>query len=111
MLPRPVDFLRAFHASAMGPETFLRCSRLVQPSTFTKSDAKNALCKSQKLMLDYGLISPSSAGTFVLLPLATRALERLTNLIDTELQQVGGQKTHFPCLMPSSLFKKTGRWE
>uniref|UniRef100_G3MSN7 Probable proline--tRNA ligase, mitochondrial n=1 Tax=Amblyomma maculatum TaxID=34609 RepID=G3MSN7_AMBMU len=62
-------------------------------------------------MLDYGLISPSSAGTFVLLPLATRALERLTNLIDTELQQVGGQKTHFPCLMPSSLFKKTGRWD
>lgn len=62
-------------------------------------------------MLDYGLISPSSVGTFVLLPLATRALERLTHLIDTELQRVGGQKTHFPCLVPRSLFQKTGRWD
>ncbi|KAK8766575.1 hypothetical protein V5799_006645 [Amblyomma americanum] len=112
MLPRrSVRCLRAFHASATGPETFVRCSRLLQPSTFTKSDAKQALCKSQKLMLDYGLISASSAGTFILLPLALRALERLTNLIDIELQRVGGQKTYFPCLVPSSLLKKTGRWD
>ncbi|KAH7941475.1 hypothetical protein HPB49_014259 [Dermacentor silvarum] len=41
--------------------------------------------------------------------MAMKALERLTNLIDTELQRVGGQKTYFPCLVPSSLFKKTGR--
>ncbi|XP_077536341.1 prolyl-tRNA synthetase 2-like protein, mitochondrial [Haemaphysalis longicornis] len=103
--------VRFLHAGVSRAETFVRCSRLLQPSTFTKSDAKQALCKSQKLMLDYGLISPASAGTFVLLPLAVRALQRLTDLIDTELQRVGGQKTHFPCLVPSSLFKKTGRWD
>lgn len=103
--------VRFFHARGTRAETFVRCSRLLQPSTFTKSDAKQALCKSQKLMLDYGLISPASAGMFVLLPLAVRALQRLTDLIDFELQRVGGQKTHFPCLVPGSLFKKTGRWD
>ncbi|XP_070377292.1 probable proline--tRNA ligase, mitochondrial isoform X2 [Dermacentor albipictus] len=110
MLPRrSLRCLRAFHSGATVPETFVRSSRLLQPSTFTKSDAKQALCKNQKLMLDYGLISSASTGTFVLLPMAMKALERLTNLIDAELQQVGGQKTYFPCLVPSSLFKKTGR--
>ncbi|EEC20471.1 tRNA synthetases class II, putative, partial [Ixodes scapularis] len=64
-----------------------------------------------QLMLDYGLISPSGTGTFVLLPLATKSLERLVDLIDSELQSVGGQKILLPCLVPGSLFKKTGKWE
>ncbi|KAL1426173.1 hypothetical protein MTO96_018433 [Rhipicephalus appendiculatus] len=110
MLPRrSLRCLRAFHAGKTVPETFVRASRLLQPSASTKSDAKQALCKSQKLMLDHGLISSTGPGTFALLPLAVKALERLVNLIDSELQQIGGQKTYFPCLVPSTLFKKTGR--
>ncbi|KAH7972917.1 hypothetical protein HPB52_018717 [Rhipicephalus sanguineus] len=110
MLPRrSLRCLRAFHAGATVPETFVRASRLLQPSASTKSDAKQALCKSQKLMLDHGLISSAGPGTFALLPLAMKALESLVNLIDSELQRVGGQKTYFPCLVPSALFKKTGR--
>lgn len=110
MLPRrSLLCLRAFHAGTAVPETFVRASRLLQPSASTKSDAKQALCKSQKLMLDHGLISSAGPGTFALLPLAVKSLERLVNLIDSELQRVGGQKTYFPCLVPSALFKKTGR--
>ncbi|XP_042144403.1 probable proline--tRNA ligase, mitochondrial [Ixodes scapularis] len=115
--PRTTMLLRRFvklsrHLSSRANvENFARCSRLFQPNSFTKLDAKQGLCKSQKLMLDYGLISPSGTGTFVLLPLATKSLERLVDLIDSELQSVGGQKILLPCLVPGSLFKKTGRWE
>lgn len=111
MLPRRLLKLSRHLSSKTNVESFVRCSRLFQPNSFTKLEAKQGLCKSQKLMLDYGLISPSGTGTFVLLPLATKSLERLVYLIDSELQSVGGQKIQLPCLVPGTLFKKTGRWE
>ncbi|CAN8000276.1 unnamed protein product [Ixodes hexagonus] len=111
MLLRRFVKLSRHLSSGAKVENFARCSRLFQPNSFTKLEAKQGLCKSQKLMLDYGLISPSGTGAFVLLPLATKSLQRLVGLIDSELQRVGGQKIQLPCLVPGSLFKKTGEWE
>lgn len=105
-------FVRYLGVKAGVTEKFVRVSRLLQPSSFSKQDGKQApQCRSQKLMLDNGLIMPGGTGTFVLLPLAAASLNRLTDLIDTELKRVGGQKVNLPCLVPGTLLKTTGRWE
>ncbi|XP_064464030.1 probable proline--tRNA ligase, mitochondrial isoform X1 [Ornithodoros turicata] len=92
-----------------------RTSQLLQPSVFagtaTKPTKQDGVCKSQRMMMDYGLIAPASTGTIILLPLAMRALQKLVNIIDAEMKRIGGQKLSLPCLIPADLMKKTGRWE
>lgn len=60
-------------------------------------------------MMEAGLIRQASPGTFHLLPLTMRALEKLIKVIDTEMQKVGGQKIAMPGMTPSSLWKTSGR--
>ncbi|XP_014674558.1 PREDICTED: probable proline--tRNA ligase, mitochondrial isoform X2 [Priapulus caudatus] len=69
------------------------------------------LCKSQKLMLELGLIAPSSPGCLHLLPGAVRALEKLCRLIDHEMRAIGGRKIDMPSLAVAQLWRASGRWE
>ncbi|XP_003738869.1 probable proline--tRNA ligase, mitochondrial [Galendromus occidentalis] len=56
-------------------------------------------------------IQPLSAGTFAILPLANKVLERLTKIIDHEFQAIDGQKIVLPSLSHSQLWRKSGRWD
>jgi prolyl-tRNA synthetase len=66
---------------------------------------------SQKYLQTITGIHGVTNGTFVLLPLVNRALEKLIALIDRELQSIGSQKVLMPSLIPSSLWKKSGRFD
>ncbi|XP_006824315.1 putative proline--tRNA ligase, mitochondrial [Saccoglossus kowalevskii] len=68
-------------------------------------------CKSQRLMMEHGLIRQSSPGVYHLLPLALRSLEKLIRLIDEEMHSIGGTKISMPCMTTSELWKATNRWE
>lgn len=68
-------------------------------------------CKSQRLMLQVGLIYPASPGCYHLLPYAVRALEKLVRTIDQEMQAIGGQKVSMPSLSPAELWRATNRWD
>ncbi|KAJ8040345.1 putative proline--tRNA ligase, mitochondrial [Holothuria leucospilota] len=87
-------------------------SRMFYPSPVFPSGARlsDITCKSQKLMLETGLIRQSSPGTFHLLPFAVKALEKLSCLIDTEMENIGGQKVAMPSVGSASLWKKSSRW-
>ncbi|KAL3868467.1 hypothetical protein ACJMK2_041268 [Sinanodonta woodiana] len=67
-------------------------------------------CKSHRLLLDNDIIYPCHNGAYYLLPFGQRVLEKLTRVIDNELQAIGGQKISMPTMAPAKLWKKTERW-
>lgn len=91
-----------------------RVSRMFPlPSQVAIVESRDSECKSQKLMLVNKLLhgAGAGAGTFSLLPHMTRALEKLTALIDHEMQAIGAQKVVMPNLAPGQVWKTTNRWD
>ncbi|XP_016134973.1 probable proline--tRNA ligase, mitochondrial [Sinocyclocheilus grahami] len=87
-------------------------SRLFQPSNLREGQEGGDLtCRSQRLMLQTGLIHPSNPGCFYYLPVTLRSMEKLVRLIDEEMHAIGGQKVDMPALCSAELWKKSGRWE
>ncbi|KAI4891913.1 hypothetical protein NFI96_030000 [Prochilodus magdalenae] len=87
-------------------------SRLFQPSNLREGqEVGDMTCRSQRLMLQAGLIHHSSPGCFYYLPAALRSVEKLVRLIDEEMQAIGGQKVDMPALCGADLWKRSGRWE
>ncbi|XP_071799347.1 probable proline--tRNA ligase, mitochondrial [Asterias amurensis] len=101
------------HSSRRPCRGYHQVSKMYQPSHVLPQGTRQEelSCKSQRLMIENGLIRQAGAGTFHLLPLAQRALEKLLRVIDSEMREVGGQKITMPSLCSSSLWKKSGRWE
>ncbi|XP_067008229.1 probable proline--tRNA ligase, mitochondrial [Anabrus simplex] len=89
-------------------------SRLFQPQNIVPKDAEvksDITSRSQKLMLDLGIIRSSSPGTFYLLPLGERAFQKLIAIVDEEMMDIGAQKLLLPLLTPGELWKASGRWD
>lgn len=61
-----------------------------------------------QLMLDLGIIKLASPGTFHLLPLGVRALEKLKSFIDKEMHKINAQKLALPALTQAELWEKSG---
>ncbi|XP_019642078.1 PREDICTED: probable proline--tRNA ligase, mitochondrial [Branchiostoma belcheri] len=94
----------------------LRVSNMFQPMStrqgkVTGSKGKELTCKSQRLMLQTGLIRQAHPGTFHLMAPALRAVEKLVRLVDQEMASIGGQKVEMPTLTPGDLWKATDRWD
>ena len=53
----------------------------------------------------------NSQGLFHYLPLATRSIRKLTDLIDDSMAAVGAQRVSLPMLTPAALWKASGRWD
>lgn len=62
-------------------------------------------------MLDVGLIRHCGNGTFYILPLLQRSVEKLTKIVDKYMSQIDGQKMTMPALTAAELWKKSGRFE
>ncbi|EEZ98764.2 probable proline--tRNA ligase, mitochondrial [Tribolium castaneum] len=92
-----------------------RLSRLFQPVSVVPKNAEvkrhDITSKSQRLMLELGIIRQASPGCFHFLPLGVKSLEKLTRLVDEEMKKIGGQKIIFPTLTNAKLWEKTGRLE
>lgn len=61
------------------------------------------------MLLECGLIRPTSSGLFTILPLARRALDKLEAQIRLSIEEAGGQRMSLPSLTVGSLWEKTGR--
>ncbi|XP_030647764.1 putative proline--tRNA ligase, mitochondrial [Chanos chanos] len=89
-----------------------KVSRIFQPSNLREGyEGGDMTCRSQRLMLQAGLIHPSNPGCFYYLPTALRSLEKLVRIIDEEMQAIGGQKVDMPALCAAELWRRSGRWE
>jgi prolyl-tRNA synthetase len=62
-------------------------------------------------MLDLGLMKPAANGTFHILPVLQKSLDKTTLLIDKHMRKAGAQKITMPTLTASELWKKTGRYD
>ncbi len=62
-------------------------------------------------MLDLGLIKNCENGTFYLLPLLQRSIEKLIRIVDKHMLEIDGQKMVMPALTVAELWKKSGRFE
>lgn len=60
-------------------------------------------------MLDVGLIRAAGNGTFHLLPMAQRAVDKCTRLVDRHMRLADAQKITMPLLTPADLWRKSGK--
>ncbi|XP_053660111.1 probable proline--tRNA ligase, mitochondrial [Anopheles marshallii] len=90
-----------------------RISKLFQPALITPKNAtiksQDITSKSQRLMLEQGLIRQAGNGTFYLLPLLQRCLQKAINLVDRHMEEIGAQKLTLPLLTSAELWRKSGR--
>lgn len=74
----------------------------------TPSDAEVI---SHQLMLRAGYIRKVAAGIYNYLPLGFKVLKKVENIIREEMERAGAQEVLMPMVVPSELWKKSGRWD
>lgn len=62
-------------------------------------------------MTDVGLIRSGGNGSFFILPLLQRSVDKLTRILDCHMKNIEGQKVTMPTLTSVDLWKKSGRLE
>lgn len=66
---------------------------------------------SHKLMLRAGLMRKLASGVYNYLPLGLRALRKIEEIIREEMNRAGAQEILCSALLPSELWKESGRWD
>ncbi|MFO1258624.1 MAG: proline--tRNA ligase [Gammaproteobacteria bacterium] len=66
---------------------------------------------SHQLMYRAGLIRKLGAGLYTWLPLGLRVLNRVSQVVREEMNQINGQEILMPAIQPATLWQETGRWE
>ncbi|MDI6732478.1 MAG: proline--tRNA ligase [Planctomycetota bacterium] len=74
-----------------------------------KEDPAEAESLSHKLMIRAGLIRKLSAGTYNYLPLGTRVLNKVINIVREEMDGSGSLEVLLPALHPPEPWEQTGR--
>jgi len=62
-----------------------------------------------QLLTELGFVKSGSNGTYQIMPMAQRSVDKCIDLVQSNMQQAGGQKITLPILTPTGLWKKTGR--
>ncbi|MDJ0664354.1 MAG: proline--tRNA ligase [Acidimicrobiia bacterium] len=74
-----------------------------------RDDPTDAEAASHKLLVRAGFIRQLMAGVYTLLPLAYRSRRKIQQVIEEEIDAIGGQEFLFPSLHPAEIWRKTGR--
>jgi prolyl-tRNA synthetase len=76
-----------------------------------KENPTDAQLISHRYMLRAGMIQQASAGIYSWLPLGTRVLKRIEQVIREEMDLFGCQEIIMPTLQSAELWKESGRYE
>jgi len=76
-----------------------------------KEDPADAELSSHRLMVRAGMLRKHAAGIYSLLPMGLRVAANVSRIVREELNREGAQELSLPILMPSELWKESGRWE
>lgn len=63
------------------------------------------------LLLQASLVEFIGAGIFQYLPLGTRVIRNIEQIMREEMDGVGGQEVRMPVVHPASLWRESGRWD
>ncbi len=75
-----------------------------------KREFKEDLSINAKLLTKAGFIDQLMAGSYTLLPLGFRVVEKIKNIIREELNATGAQELLMPLLHPREIWDQSGRW-
>lgn len=76
-----------------------------------KTAPANAETVNHKLLVQAGYVRQVMAGVYTYTPLGLRVLNKISNIIREEMNEIGGQEVLMPLLHPSSIWKQTGGWD
>jgi prolyl-tRNA synthetase len=77
----------------------------------TKFPPKDADTVNHKLLVQAGFVRQVMAGVYAYLPLGLRTLNKISAVVRTEMNGIGGQEILMPALHPSANWKTTGAWD
>ena len=78
----------------------------------TKREApKDAESINHKLLVRGGFIDQLMAGSWTLLPLGWRVVNKIISIIREEMNAIGGQELLMPLMHPKDIWNETGRWD
>ena len=78
----------------------------------TKKEApREAESVNHKLLVRGGFIDQLMAGSWTLLPLGWRVVEKINRIIREEMDATGASEILMPLLHPKSIWNETGRWD
>jgi prolyl-tRNA synthetase len=86
----------------------MKMSRLLAPTL--REDPTEAEIASHKLMLRAGFIRKLSSGVYSYLPLGWRVIHKIEEIVRQEMDRAGALELKLPAILPSELWKETGRW-
>ena len=66
---------------------------------------------SHQLLLKAGYIRRVNSGIYAYMPLMLRVIEKISGIIERELNSIGCTKLLLPQLHPADLWRKSERWE
>ena len=72
---------------------------------------KEAEIESHKLMLRAGMMRKIAAGIYSFLPLGNRSFRKVEQIVREEMDNAGALEVKMPALLPSEVYKDSGRWD
>lgn len=66
---------------------------------------------NHRLLVQAGFMDQLMAGSWTLLPLGWRVVNKINKVIREEMKAIGGQELLMPLLHPKAIWNETGRWE
>jgi len=76
-----------------------------------KEAPSSAVSVNHRYLVRGGFIDQLMAGSWTILPLGLRVLEKINNIIRGEIDAIGGQELSMPLLHPKEIWNETGRWD
>ncbi|MEL6815266.1 MAG: proline--tRNA ligase [Cyanobacteria bacterium J06598_3] len=76
-----------------------------------REDPAEAEIPSHKLLLRAGYIRRISSGLYAYLPLMLRVLNKISDIVRSEMNATGAQECLLPQLQPAALWQESGRWD
>ena len=77
----------------------------------TKETPSDAVVISHQLMLKAGLIRKLASGLYTWMPLGLRVLNKVSRIIQQEMDAAGALEVSMPIVQPAELWQESGRWE
>ncbi len=87
----------------------IRYSSYLMPTA--KENPSDAEVASHRLMLRAGMIRKVASGIYNYLPAGLRVLRKVERIVREEMDRAGAIEILMPAVVPSELWKESGRWE
>ncbi|MGE5247238.1 MAG: proline--tRNA ligase, partial [Verrucomicrobiota bacterium] len=87
----------------------MRYTQYLMPTT--KETPSDAEVVSHRLMLRGGFIRKVASGIYNYLPAGLRVLRKVERILREEMDRAGAQEVLMPAVIPSELWRESGRWD